>query len=85
METEKNYESIPPHMAVLLIHTCYMRRFFCYLSFSFLRCHVFVIIAFVEPQSRSAIMYDRMRTVISGTCYLWWRHDNGQADNLMKM
>lgn len=40
----------------------------CSLPFPFLRCHVFVIIAFVEPQSRPAIM-----------------HDNGQADDLMKM
>ena len=39
-------------------------------AFPFLRCHVFVIIAFVEPQSMPAIMYDGMITVIPGTCYL---------------
>jgi hypothetical protein len=40
------------------------------MAFPFLRCHVFVIIAFVEPQSMPAIMYDGMITVIPGTCYL---------------
>ena len=40
------------------------------LPFPFLRCHVFVIIAFVEPQSRPAIMHDRVITVIPRNCYL---------------
>ena len=40
------------------------------LPFSFLRCHVFVIIAFVEPQSSLAILHDCMITVIPRICYL---------------
>ena len=39
-------------------------------AFPFLRCHVFVIIAFVEPQSSLAILHDCMITVIPRICYL---------------
>ena len=40
------------------------------MAFPFLRCHVFVIIAFVEPQSSLAILHDYMITVIPRICYL---------------
>ena len=40
------------------------------MAFPFLRCHVFVIIAFVETQSSPAIVHGGMITVIPRTCYL---------------
>lgn len=55
-------------MAEMYVRTCYMRRFFCSLPFSFLRCRVFVIIAVVEAYRRSSAKCSCMQTVILKTC-----------------